>query len=102
MIPECDVPNVVERIYDPDWLRFTTPYRDDIRSPRKCQRYAVKTHQGNRTRCVLSEFDGNRTELCHDGWVFENPENTIGTEVRSNRDSRPIKQAYLQTPHNRN
>lgn len=82
MIPECDVPNVEERIYDPDWLRFTTPYRNDIDRPRQCLRYAVKKILGNHTRCEPSEFDVNKTQSCHEEWVFENPTDTIGTEVR--------------------
>lgn len=81
-IPECDRLNAAERTYEPDWLWFTTPYRDDAAVPRKCERFALLSAPAlNGTRCVAGEFDANTTESC-DRWVFEEYENTIGTEVR--------------------
>lgn len=80
-IPECDGPNPAEHIYEPEWLRFTIPYRDDTHTPRKCQRYALLSASKNGTKCVSSEFDVNTMEWCDNGWVFEDQENTIGTEV---------------------
>lgn len=93
-MPGCDAPDPAKRIYEPDWLQFTTPYREDTGQPRKCQRYGVTAeltvnllmaaeHQrlvNDTPQCTVNEFDRNTTAWCN-GWVFENPENTIGTEV---------------------
>lgn len=81
-IPECDGPDPAGQVYEPEWLRFTIPYKHDTDTPRKCQRYALLSAPMNGTKCASSEFDANTTELCDNGWVFEDRENTIGTEVR--------------------
>lgn len=83
-IPECDSPNPAEQTYQTEWLGFTTPFKEDGRLPRKCQRYAPLSGPmgSNGTRCARSEFDVNTTEKCYGRWVFEDQENTIGTEVR--------------------
>jgi len=81
VIPDCDAPDPAGRVYEPDWLRFTTPYKEDTGLPRKCQRYAARTSPGNRTRCAPQGFDGNAMIPCDGHWVFEDPENTVGTEV---------------------
>jgi len=77
----CDSPDLAERTYEPEWLRFTTPYREDTGLPRKCQRYS--RNPANSSGCGQSDFNRNTMELCHDGWVFEDNENTIGTEVHN-------------------
>lgn len=83
-VPACDPPDPADRVYEPDWLRFTTPYRSDAGVPRSCERYAAVAAAVNGTRCAPDGFDdGNATERCLDGWVFESRENTIGTEVRT-------------------
>ncbi|XP_025421099.1 solute carrier family 22 member 21-like isoform X2 [Sipha flava] len=80
-IPECDPLAQAERTYQPDWLRYTTPFREDTGLPKKCLRYATVTDRsGNGTQCAPDIFDGQVTEHCGDQWVFENYENTIGTE----------------------
>lgn len=84
-IPDCDSPDPAARTYQPDWLRFTTPYRDDTGLPKKCERYVSV---GNGSRCELDKFaddddGGNATERCGGPWVFEDAENTVGTEVRN-------------------
>lgn len=83
VIPECDPSEPAERIYEPDWLKFTTPHRHDSGLPRKCQRYAVVMEDvGGQARCSPDKFDRNTTQWCRGSWVFEDAENTIGTEVR--------------------
>lgn len=83
-IPECDPVNPAEQIYEPNWLQFTTPYKGDMERPQKCQRYAALTGSklvnGMQSRCEASYFDKNKTEHCSN-WVFDDYENTIGTEV---------------------
>ncbi|XP_025207596.1 solute carrier family 22 member 21-like [Melanaphis sacchari] len=80
-IPECDAPNSKERTYQPEWLQFTMPYRNDTKQPRKCQRYAALSGPlVNGTRCSSSGFNNDAIEWCRDSWVFEDFENTIGTE----------------------
>lgn len=84
VIPECDPSEPAKRIYEPDWLEFTTPHRHDSGTPEKCQRYNVARDVGGggRAGCSPDGFDRNATQWCRDDWVFEDPENTIGTEVR--------------------
>lgn len=94
-IPECDSPNPAEQTYDAAWLRYTTPFKEDGRLPKKCQRYAAlsgPTTNSNGTRCAAGEFDVNATETCYGRWVFEDPETTIGTEVRS--DETTVARAF--------
>lgn len=79
-IPGCDSPDTTEKIYEPDWLRFTTPYRPDTGRPQKCQRYARVSVNGT-GRCEPSEFNKTAWESCRDRWVFEDNKVTIGTEV---------------------
>lgn len=80
-IPECDGPNLEGRTYEPKWLRFTTPYRNDTNQPRKCLRYAVLSGPLiNGTRCSSGGFNESATEWCRNNWVFEDFENTIGKE----------------------
>jgi len=84
-IPECDGPNPEGRTYEPKWLRFTTPYRNDTNQPRKCLRYAALSGPlTNGTHCSSSGFNQSATEWCRSNWVFEDFENTIGKEVRIN------------------
>ncbi|XP_027842262.1 solute carrier family 22 member 21-like [Aphis gossypii] len=78
-IPECDKE---ESTYEPEWLRFTMPYKNDTNQPRKCQRYAALSGPlVNGTRCSSDGFNVSVVEWCYDnGWVFEDFEETIGTE----------------------
>ncbi|XP_025418680.1 solute carrier family 22 member 5-like, partial [Sipha flava] len=83
-IPECDSPNPAEQTYETPWLRYTTPFKEDGRLPKKCLRYAALSgpvaSSSNGTRCAPGEFDVNATEACYGRWVFEDPETTVGTE----------------------
>ncbi|KAL5236445.1 hypothetical protein ACI65C_003855 [Semiaphis heraclei] len=81
-IPECDSPNPEGRTYEPEWLRFAAPYRNDTNQPRKCLRYAALSGPlVNGTQCLSDGFNYSSTEVCRDGnWVFEDLENTIGKE----------------------
>ncbi|XP_060853178.1 solute carrier family 22 member 4-like [Rhopalosiphum padi] len=81
-IPECDTPHPEGRTYEPKWLRYAIPYRNDTNQPRKCQRYAALSGPSvNSTRCSSGEFNDSTIEWCRDSdWVFEDFENTIGTE----------------------
>lgn len=80
-IPGCDSSNPADRVYEPDWLPFTTPYKRDTGLPYPCKRYAMKAYPVNGTRCAPDEFDKNTVERCYGHWVFEDRENTVGTEV---------------------
>lgn len=89
-VPECDPADPAQRIYEPEWLKFTTPYKDDDTAmPRKCERYAAAAavlpsspDQSNGTaQCSSKRFTNNKTMECRDRWVFEDSEVTIGTEV---------------------
>ncbi|VVC40729.1 Hypothetical protein CINCED_3A009126 [Cinara cedri] len=79
-IPECEGTDPIKQIYDQEWLRFTTPYKEDTQLPCKCQRYVALSAPVNGTQCAASAFNINITEACFGRWVFEEPENTIGTE----------------------
>lgn len=81
-VPGCDNPNPANQIYSPEWLRFTTPHRQETGQPLKCKRYTRKLSLGNSSsQCVSGEFDQDVEEWCDGNWVFENRENTVGTEV---------------------
>lgn len=76
-------------MYDPKWLEFAVPYRNDTKQFRKCERYvSLAGPAGNGVRCAPEGFTSNTTEPCAGSWVFENGENTIGTEVRHARNDR--------------
>lgn len=58
------------------------PYRSDTGKPQKCQRFArVQSVSGGTGQCDRGEFNETAMESCRDRWVFEDSENTIGTEV---------------------
>ncbi|VVC31716.1 Hypothetical protein CINCED_3A018320 [Cinara cedri] len=82
VIPECDPVNPTDRTYEPDWLRFTTPYKADTELPNKCKRYALRRTGNNGTLCAPEEFDRSEIDKCWGNWVFEEPVNTIGTEFK--------------------
>lgn len=82
VIPECDAIDPNKQIYEPEWLRFTTPYREESERPMKCQRYDVSASSVYGSQCAPNKFDRNKTVWCHGNWVFEDTEKTIGTEVR--------------------
>ncbi|KAL4107873.1 hypothetical protein QTP88_018153 [Uroleucon formosanum] len=80
-IPECDSLKPKERTFEPEWLRFTMPYRNETNQPRKCLRYAALSGPLiNGARCSSDRFNKSETEWCQGSWVFEDFENTIGTE----------------------
>ncbi|VVC31714.1 Hypothetical protein CINCED_3A024130 [Cinara cedri] len=100
-IPECDSLDRAKWIYEPDWLRFTTPYRSDTGKPQKCQRFARNHSSGTNTNlCERSEFDETATESCRDRWVFEDYENTIGTEFGLMCEENKWKLSLVGSVHN--
>ncbi|XP_025207592.1 solute carrier family 22 member 5-like [Melanaphis sacchari] len=97
-IPGCDSQNPAERIYEPEWLRFTTPYRENTGLPHKCKRYS--RNPANSSQCLQNVFDNNTIELCHDGWVFEDNENTIGNEFELMCEENKWKLSMVGTVNN--
>lgn len=81
-IPQCDT---IDSTYNPDWLRYTIPFRKDSNEPQKCLKYRFvqkinETDDFTNDTCVPSDFDINSQEKCNK-WVFGETERTIVNDV---------------------
>ncbi|XP_050537515.1 solute carrier family 22 member 21-like isoform X2 [Daktulosphaira vitifoliae] len=83
-VPGCDdTSGQTELVYEPEWLKYTTPYREQNSHPYKCRRYSRVSYENETegNQCIPSNYDQNSMESCRNGnWVFQDYENTIGTE----------------------
>ncbi|XP_050436083.1 solute carrier family 22 member 4-like [Adelges cooleyi] len=84
-VPGCeDTSGNTKLTYNPEWLQYSTPFREETGHPYKCERYGKAMVYDNGTKsdqCLPRDFNQTIIETCRNGdWVFEDHEITIGTE----------------------